>query len=438
MLRDFDTLVSVNRWVLSSFAHIRFVRHLLHHLRPLLEYRTISIDHPGEEALNHTHLRPLRLDTADIRSPDHSCSIPLLWTPIHQIIRSSSLHTMVHHRLAYHLVHAFARVPVQERLATKHRRKLLRDTLEQLLNRRAVAYQHRTPLPISSLPSGLTDEGRRHLQTTRWDIAHRRLHVVGNPFHEIRWVLVLHVQHLLIHFFHRHATTKYRCYGQVATVSWITGSHHVLGIEHLLRQLGHRECTVLLRTTRCQRGKAWHEEVQARKRDHVDRQFSEIGVQLTWKAKTGGHTRHRGRDEMIQIAIGGCCQLQRAKADVVQRFVVDAVGLVSVLDQLMNGESGVVGLNDSVRHFGRWDDAEGHHDAYREERDRGVGWSSEGGRDWRSGYSSRILEMSRVPIPDPVPPPSECVSWNPWRQSQDSASFRTTSKTESTSSAPSV
>ena len=30
-----------------------------------------------------------------------------------------------------------------------------------------------------------------------------------------------------------------------------------------------------------------------------------------------------------------------------------------------------------------------------------------------SGYSSRILEMSSVPMPDPVPPPRECVSWKP-------------------------
>ena len=44
--------------------------------------------------------------------------------------------------------------------------------------------------------------------------------------------------------------------------------------------------------------------------------------------------------------------------------------------------------------------------------------------------------MSSVPIPDPVPPPRECVSWKPWRQSQDSDSFLTTSRTESTSSAP--
>uniref|UniRef100_A0A1B0CRY5 Uncharacterized protein n=1 Tax=Lutzomyia longipalpis TaxID=7200 RepID=A0A1B0CRY5_LUTLO len=49
-----------------------------------------------------------------------------------------------------------------------------------------------------------------------------------------------------------------------------------------------------------------------------------------------------------------------------------------------------------------------------------------------------VNAISNVPIPDPVPPPSEWVSWKPWRQSHDSASFRTTSKTESTSSAPSV
>jgi len=54
----------------------------------------------------------------------------------------------------------------------------------------------------------------------------------------------------------------------------------------------------------------------------------------------------------------------------------------------------------------------------------------------RSGYSSLILEISKVPIPDPVPPPSEWVSWKPWRQSQDSDSLRTTSNTESTNSAP--
>lgn len=42
----------------------------------------------------------------------------------------------------------------------------------------------------------------------------------------------------------------------------------------------------------------------------------------------------------------------------------------------------------------------------------------------RSGYSSRILEMSRVPIPDPVPPPKEWASWNPCRRKINKVSIK--------------
>jgi hypothetical protein len=38
----------------------------------------------------------------------------------------------------------------------------------------------------------------------------------------------------------------------------------------------------------------------------------------------------------------------------------------------------------------------------------------------RSGYSSRILLINIVPIPDPVPPPSECVDWKPYTDSRSS------------------
>ena len=31
----------------------------------------------------------------------------------------------------------------------------------------------------------------------------------------------------------------------------------------------------------------------------------------------------------------------------------------------------------------------------------------------RSGYSSRILLINNVPMPEPVPPPRECASWKP-------------------------
>ena len=75
---------------------------------------------------------------------------------------------------------------MQESLSTKHRRELLRDALEQLLNRCAIAYKD--PISADSLRSqslSRTDERSSHLQATRWDVTHRCLHVVRNPFHEV-------------------------------------------------------------------------------------------------------------------------------------------------------------------------------------------------------------------------------------------------------------
>ena len=69
----------------------------------------------------------------------------------------------------------------------------------------------------------------------------------------------------------------------------VTGSHHVLGIKHLLCQLWHRDSSVLLGTTGSQGGKPGHEEVEAREGDHVDRQLAEISIQLARETETGGH-----------------------------------------------------------------------------------------------------------------------------------------------------
>ena len=54
---------------------------------------------------------------------------------------------------------------------------------------------------------------------------------------------------------------------------------------------------------------------------------------------------------MVQVAVGRRRQLQRAETDVVQSLVVDAVGLIGVLDQLVDGQRRVVRLHHRVRHL---------------------------------------------------------------------------------------
>jgi hypothetical protein len=60
---------------------------------------------------------------------------------------------------------------------------------------------------------------------------------------------------------------------------------------------------------------------------------------------------------------GWCCELQCAEADVVESLVVEHHALVRVLNKLVNGERGVVGLHDGVRHLRRGEDGERQHHA---------------------------------------------------------------------------
>ncbi|KFO95629.1 hypothetical protein N300_09139, partial [Calypte anna] len=183
-----------------------------------------------------------------------------------------------------HLVHPLARVPVEEGLAPEHGGELLRDPLEELLDGRAVA-----------------NEGGGHLQAPGWDVTDGHLDVVGDPLHEVRAVLALDGQHLLVHLLHGHAAPEDSGHGEVAAMAGVTGRHHVLSIKHLLCELGDSEGTVLLAATSRQRGEARHEEVEAREGHHVDSQLAEVSVELTGEAEGGGDTAHGGRDQVVEV-----------------------------------------------------------------------------------------------------------------------------------------
>ena len=174
--------------------------------------------------------------------------------------------------------------------------------------------------------------------------------------------------------------------------------------------------------------------METREGNHVDGELSEIRVELTWESKTGRDTRHDERDEVVQVSVGWGVELQGSETDIVQGLVIDTECLVRVLDKLVDGESSVVWLDDSVGDLGMSAEPL---EAGENRLTLGDGMT-EKVHIILSGYSSLIFEIKSVPIPAPVPPPREWVIWKPCRQSVASASRRTTSRTESTSSAPSV
>ena len=69
---------------------------------------------------------------------------------------------------------------------------------------------------------------------------------------------------------------------------------------------------------------------------------------------------------MVQISVRWSAELQGAHADIVESLVIDTEGLVGVLNQLVDGEGGVVWLDNGVGNLWRWDDGEGGHHTIRE------------------------------------------------------------------------
>merc|ERR1712166_1158836 len=198
---------------------------------------------------------------------------------------------------------------MEEGLAAEHSGELLSNTLEHLLD-----------------GGGVSEEGHGHLESLWWDVTDGRLDVVGDPLNKVRGVLVLDV-------------------------------------EHLLGELGHGECAVLLGASGGKRGESSHEEMESGEGDQVDGKFPEIGVELSGESEAASHTGEGGGDEMVEITVGGGGELEGPEADIVEGLVVDAHNLIGVLNELMHGEGGVVGLNDGVGDLGGWHDGEGAHNS---------------------------------------------------------------------------
>jgi hypothetical protein len=129
----------------------------------------------------------------------------------------------------------------------------------------------------------------------------------------------------------------------------------------LLGQLWDGDSTERVSTTAGKRSESNHEEMETWERNHVDSQLSEIGVKLTWETKTGCDTGHDGGDQVVQITVSWVGKLEGSDADVVESLVIDTEGLIRVLDQLVDGEGGVVWLDNGVGNLWRWNNGEGGH-----------------------------------------------------------------------------
>lgn len=197
---------------------------------------------------------------------------------------------IVHIRLCFcelHFVHSLSSVPMQKGLSSEHSSELLSYSLKHLLD-----------------GCGVTHESSGHFESVGRNIANGGFDVVGNPLYEIRRILVLYVEHLLVYFFSGNSSSEHSRGSQVPSVSGVRGTHHILGIEHLLSQLRHIQVLVHLRASRSEGSESDHEKVQSGERHQISGQFSQVRVQLSREPETTSDSTHTSRDQVVQVSVG--------------------------------------------------------------------------------------------------------------------------------------
>jgi hypothetical protein len=72
---------------------------------------------------------------------------------------------------------------------------------------------------------------------------------------------------------------------------------------------------------------------------------------LTSEAKAASGTGHGSGNKLIQLSKGGTLVSELAEANVVQRLIVNHHNLIGILNELLDGQDSVVGLDDDIRHL---------------------------------------------------------------------------------------
>lgn len=93
-------------------------------------------------------------------------------------------------------------------------------------------------------------------------------------------------------------------------------------------------------------------------RNQVGLEFGDIDVQGTIESEGGSEGRDDLSDESVQVGVGGSFDIEVSSADVVDSFVVEHDGDISVFEEGVGRKNGVVGFDDSSGDLGRGVDGE--------------------------------------------------------------------------------
>merc|ERR1719376_1460487 len=142
-------------------------------------------------------------------------------------------------------------------------------------------------------------------------------------------------------------TTVHEAAGHVLAVARVALGHHGGRLEGRVGDLGDRELLVVGLLGGDDGGVGGKHEVDAGVGDEVGLELSDIDVEGTIEAEGGSEGGDDLGDKTVEVGVGGALNVEGTAADVVDGLVVEHDGDVSVLEERVRGEHGIVRLDDS-------------------------------------------------------------------------------------------
>merc|ERR1719398_677465 len=247
------------------------------------------------------------------------------------------------------LLHTLTDIPVDEGTLGVHKIELVVDASEDLSNGGGVGDHTAGTLDLGKVTTG---------HNGWWLVVDATLEASWAPVDELDGTLGLDGGNGSVHVLGDDVTTVHHTAGHVLAVTRIALGHHVGGLEARVGDLGNGERLMVSLLGRDDWRVGGDHEVDAWVGHQVSLELSNINVEGTIETERSGQGGDHLRDETVQVGVGGALDVEAATADVVDGLVVKHDGDVSVLEEGVGGEHGVVGLDDGGGDLGGWVGAE--------------------------------------------------------------------------------
>jgi len=265
------------------------------------------------------------------------------------------------------LLHTFTNIPVDKGALGVHQVKLVVKASPGLSNGCGVAQHAHGTLDLGQITAG-NDSGRL--------VVDANLEAGGAPVDKLDGALGLDGGNGSVDVLGDNITAVQHAACHVLAVARVALDHLVGRLKAHVGDLGNGQLLMVGLLGRDDGSVGGKHEMDSGVGHQVGLELSHIDVQGTIESQRGSQRGDNLSDESVQVGVGRSLNVEVPSADVIDGFIVEHDGHISVLQERMGGEHGVVWLNHSSGHLGGWVHSEAqlgflsvvHGESFQEER----------------------------------------------------------------------